>query len=64
LELLDDGKWHAISEIQRKTELDEITLREIIAFLKEYNFVTANDAKDKIRVNNDYKEFLTETTTS
>jgi len=39
LEILKDGKWHLIKEIEEKTKLHEFKLQMIIDFLTNFNFV-------------------------
>ena len=39
LEILKDGKWHSIKEIEEKTKLHEFKLQMIIDFLTNFNFV-------------------------
>jgi len=39
LEILKDGKWHSIKEIEEKTKLHEFKLQMIIDFLTNFNLV-------------------------
>jgi len=63
LEILNDGKWHAVEEIQQKTGLSESQSRYITEFLKEYEFVIFDEEKKKVKLNREAKKFLTKTAT-
>jgi DNA-binding IclR family transcriptional regulator len=63
LEILSDGKWHGMEELQQKMQLSEHQTREITAFLNQYNFVRMNRTNKKIRIDKNVREFLTQTTT-
>jgi hypothetical protein len=63
LELLGDGKFHGLDELQVRTRLSEKQAREVVAFLTEYGFAEMNRQKTKIRVSKDAKRLLTETAT-
>jgi DNA-binding IclR family transcriptional regulator len=63
LEILSDGKWHEIKELQQRMELDEYKVQEITAFLNKYNFATLDDDNKKVKINRDFQKFLAQTTT-
>jgi hypothetical protein len=63
LEILSDGKWHGIEELQQRMELDEYEVREITTFLNKYDFAKIDDANKKVKINRDFQKFLTQTTT-
>jgi DNA-binding IclR family transcriptional regulator len=63
LEILSDGKWHEIKELQQRMELDEYKVQEITAFLNKYNFATLDDDNKKVKINRGFQKFLAQTTT-
>ncbi|MGC9345275.1 MAG: hypothetical protein ACP5ER_00575 [Candidatus Bathyarchaeales archaeon] len=64
LEMLNDGKWHTLEEIQQKTKMDKNQIQPIIEFLEEYNFIVMDEAKKKIKLDKTVQKFLTHATTS
>ncbi|MEM3673354.1 MAG: HTH domain-containing protein [Candidatus Bathyarchaeia archaeon] len=64
IELLSDGKWHTLEEIQETTQLTKRSIVSAIQFLKEYGFVIVDKEGHKIRLNDDVRKFLTQTITS
>lgn len=64
LEMLNDGQWHTLEEIQQKTKITKEQTRQILQFLKEYNFITTDKTEEKIRLNKTVQKFLTQTATS
>jgi len=63
LELLGDGRFHELNELQKETELSEKQTREIVAFLTEYGFVETNNGNEKVRISKAARKLLTQTTT-
>ena len=63
LEILSDGKWHGMEELQQRMELDEYEVQEITTFLNKYDFATIDDANKKVKINRDFQKFLAQTTT-
>ncbi len=63
LEVLSDGEWHGVEELQQLTELNENQVREIAAFLYEYDFARMDVEKKKLRINRHFQEFLSQTLT-
>jgi hypothetical protein len=61
LEILNDGKWHEMEELQQRMELDGCKVQEIAWFLNEYDFATVDDANRKVRINRDFHGFLART---
>jgi hypothetical protein len=53
-----------LGEVQKKSRLNKDQVQQIIAFLKEYQFVTANDTKEEIRLQEAVRRFLTQNVTS
>ncbi|MCW4007746.1 MAG: hypothetical protein NWF09_03525 [Candidatus Bathyarchaeota archaeon] len=60
LELLADGAWHEIVELQQRLGLDAYTVEEVMAFLCEYSFVQVDKERGLVRVNPDFKKLLFE----
>jgi DNA-binding IclR family transcriptional regulator len=60
LEILADGQWHLSAEIKRKMKLTNAQVKKVVDFLKEYDFVTVDDAERKIRINEEVRDFLSQ----
>ena len=58
LEVLSDGEWHAVEELQQLTQLNENQVREIAAFLYEYDFVKMDAKNNNVRIRACIQEFL------
>jgi hypothetical protein len=61
LEILSDGKWHGIEELQQRMELDEYKVQEITTFLNKYDFATIDDVNKKVKINRGFQKFLAQT---
>jgi hypothetical protein len=61
LDLLGDGKWHDLDEMQTKMELTQFQVKEIIAFLSEYGFVKTSKDEMRAKVSRNLQEFLVKT---
>jgi DNA-binding IclR family transcriptional regulator len=64
LEILIDGKWHALKEIKQKTKLNKNQIQQVIDFLERYGFISVNKIARKIRLDKSVKKFLAENSTS
>lgn len=64
LEILVDGKWHALKEIQQKTELNKNQIQQVIDFLERYGFISVDKMVGKIRLDKSVEKFLAEDSTS
>ena len=53
-----------LADLQKKTGLNKTQVQRITAFLKEYEFVKVNDAKEEIRLEEAVRKFLTQSITS
>ena len=51
LEVLSDGKWHGIDQLQHLMNLDDCEINEITAFLNKYDFAEVDDAKKRVKLN-------------
>jgi DNA-binding IclR family transcriptional regulator len=63
LDILSDGKWHGIDELQQRLELDEREVRVIAAFLSKYDFAKSDEENRKVRINRDFQKLLSQTVT-
>jgi DNA-binding IclR family transcriptional regulator len=59
LDMLSDGEWHGLEEVRKEMGLSRSQVRQIMGFLKQYEFVTFDEAKKKVRLEEATKEFLT-----
>jgi DNA-binding IclR family transcriptional regulator len=64
LEILTDGRWHMLDEIQRKTRLNNAQIEKIMTFLQKYEFVAVDETGKEVRLLDTVREFLNEKTTS
>lgn len=64
LNALSDGEWHGIVDLQRLTELDEVQIQEMAAFLFEYDLARVDFENKKVKVKQDFHNFLVQTPTS
>jgi predicted transcriptional regulator len=64
LEILDDGHWHLMSDVQTETNLNASQSKEIIEFLKAYEFVTVDQKKNRVKLKEAVRKFLTQEVTS
>jgi DNA-binding IclR family transcriptional regulator len=58
LELLGDGKWHEVEEVQRNLKLDGLEVQEILEFLSKYELAEVDSEKGKVRLNRDFQKLL------
>ena len=63
LEILGDGKWHRVSEIQQKIKTNRSDTKRITEFLSEYEFIIVDQTQKKIRLN-DAAKFLSQASTA
>jgi 3-hydroxyacyl-CoA dehydrogenase len=61
--MLNDGKWHKLVEIQRMAKTDEDSIQRIVEFLSKYEFVTVDQTKGKMKLN-EAARFLAQTPTA
>ena len=64
LEILIDGKWHALKEIKQKTKLNKNQIQQVIEFLERYGFISVDKMAGKIRLAKSVEKFLAENSTS
>ena len=63
LEILSDGKWHGIEELQGRMGLNERKVQEIAKFLNEFDLAKIDDANRKVKINRNFQKFLAQTVT-
>lgn len=64
LEILVDGKWHALKEIKQKTKLNKNQIQQVIEFLERYGFISVDKMARRIRLDESVEKFLSENSTS
>lgn len=64
LEMLIDGKWHTLKEIQQKTKLDKNQIQQVITFLKRYRFISVDKVTRKVILDKTVQKFLAQKSTS
>jgi hypothetical protein len=63
LEVLRDGEWHGMEELQQLLELNQSQAAEIVSFLHEYNLAAIDDQNKRVRIQKYFQEFLAQTST-
>ena len=63
LQILDDGKWHQIQDLQETLDLSEYELEKLIIFLSKYDFVMMDKDNRKIKVNPAFQNLLVQNVT-
>lgn len=58
LQLLENRRWHNISDISKETKLNVFNVEQIARFLEKYNFVKINEATQKVKLNPTMSKFL------
>ena len=61
LEILGDGEWHVLAELQQQVGLVEHKMQGITAFLCTFDFAVVDEANCRVKVNRDFREFLART---
>ncbi len=56
--LLEDGKWHSLTQIANKSGLHEFKLEIVTNFLAEYDFAEVNKANRQVRLTMSVVDFL------
>lgn len=57
-DLLEDGKWHSLTEIEDKSGLHKFKLEIVTNFLAEYDFIELDKANGKARLAASVVDFL------
>ncbi|PVX26425.1 MAG: hypothetical protein CW716_05970 [Candidatus Bathyarchaeum sp.] len=58
LELLENGKWHYLKDIEKKTQLNSWKLETVTRFLATYNFVKLDEAEQRVKIDSPTNKFL------
>ncbi len=58
LNLLEDGKWHSLTQIANRSGLHEFKLEIVTNFLAEYDFAEVNKANRQVRLTMSVVDFL------
>ena len=58
LQLLENGEWHHLKDIEEKTQLNGHKVKNITNFLARYNFVKLDYMEQKVKLDPPTREFL------
>jgi len=58
LRLLENGKWHYLKDIEKKTHLNSGKVKNITNFLANYNFVKLDYMEQKVKLDLPTMKFL------
>ena len=58
LDILGDGEWHSLSELQDEITLPKGRLLEVLGFLSKYEFLKVDYANEKARITDNVQQFL------
>jgi DNA-binding IclR family transcriptional regulator len=58
LDLLEDGKWHSLTEISSRSGLHEFKLEIVTGFLAEFDFIKLDKANGRVRLASSVVGFL------
>ncbi|MEM3442533.1 MAG: hypothetical protein QXM86_01555 [Candidatus Bathyarchaeia archaeon] len=58
LEVLEDGEWHMVRELQEIVKLSEKKIRKALEFLRDYGFIVTDEKRDMIKLEENVKKFL------
>ena len=58
LDILGDGKWQRIDQVQQSIGLADYEMQEITRFLSQYDFVELDDSSRRVRINSNFKRIL------
>jgi len=58
LRLLENGKWHSLKDIEKKTQLNSFKVENVTRFLATYNFVKLDEAEQKVKIDPPTNKFL------
>jgi hypothetical protein len=61
LEILGDGEWHGLAELQQQVGLAEHEMLGVAEFLCKCDFAVVDEANCRVKVNRDFREFLART---
>ncbi len=58
MDLLEDGSWHSLTDIEEKSGLHEFKLEILANFLAEYDFMELDKTARKVRLAASIVDFL------
>jgi len=58
LKLLENGKWHDLKEIEKKTQLQDLDIVSVAKFLAKYNFIKLDKEGKKAKLDPSTQDFL------
>ena len=58
LELVENGKWHDLKEIEKKIQLQDLDITSVIKFLARYNFIKLDKEGKKAKLDPSTQDFL------
>ena len=58
LQVLENGKWHHLKEIEEKTQLNSHKVKTITKFLAKFNFVKLDHNEQKVKLDRTIMKFL------
>ena len=58
LELLENGKWHYLKDIEKKTQLNSCKVETVTRFLATYKFVKLDEAEQRVKIDSPTNKFL------
>ena len=58
LELLENGEWHDLKEMERKTRLQDLDIKSVTKFLVQYNFIKLDKEGKKAKLDSSTQDFL------
>ena len=58
LEMLGDGKWHAIKELFQQSGIADYKVHGIVEFLSRFDFAVVDESNEKVKISRDFQEFL------
>jgi len=58
LQLLENGKWHYLKDIEEKTHLNSDKVENVTKFLAKYKFIKLDKAEQKVKLEPPTNRFL------
>jgi len=58
LKLMENGKWHDLKEIGKKTQLEDLDIVNVAKFLAQYNFIKLDKEGKKAKLDPSMQDFL------
>lgn len=58
VELLKDGEWHSLNQIEKKLNLTKNRMEKIVQLLCQLDFIALNDKLEKVAIDPDLREIV------